>query len=277
MLTVLTIAFNQSEYTSLLLDSLTNPVCADTPFDLVFVDNGSTDGTRDLVESHSLAQNPNFRNLAYHAFPENRGVAAAINQGFQMAKNNFVLQADNDVIFGPHSLSILEGWMRQYPGGMISPNWPWIQKRLGMQYFPSGAGITPAKLKKLEKTGLKAKLEPFRATGSCWMCSRELFQRIGGWDTEYKNICASDDFLWKVALSGAERFTVPSPVYHPGKITRGKMPRSSEQQEKDLQRFQEKWGGHPEDKNHLRKLQTQAGLVPDPQTWTARLRGMFEI
>ncbi len=277
MITVICIAYNQRIFTEMLLTSLANPVCADVPFELVFVDNGSTDGTRDLVEAYPLSGNPNFQGLTFHAFPENQGVAAAINQGFKLAKSEFVMQADNDVVFGPRSLSILENWMRRYPHGLISPNWPWIQKKLGINYFQSVASFTPAKLKKLEKTGLRAKLEPFRATGSCWMCSQELFNRIKGWDTGYKNICASDDFLWKVALSGAARYTVPCPVYHPGKITRGKMPRSSEQQERDLRRFREKWGAHPEDKNRLRRLQQEAGIVPDRMNLNEKIRDWFKF
>jgi len=266
MIAVLSIAHNQRLYTEMFLTSLANPECADVAFELIFIDNGSTDGTRELLRSYPLKRNPNFQGLTYFAFTENRGVAAAINKGFELAKAEFVLQADNDVIFGRKSFSIMWSWMERYPQGMISPNWPWIQKKLGTQYFKGLQDLTPARMKKLEKTGLRARVEPFRATGSCWMCSRKLFVKIGGWDTDYKNICASDDFLWKVALSGAERFTIPCPVYHPGKITRGNMPKSSEQQVKDLQRFVEKWGGHPEDKKLLRELQCQAGLTPDPES-----------
>lgn len=266
MISVLSIAYNQRQYTEMLLESLRRPDCADYPFALIFVDNGSTDGTRELVHGYPLADNPAFRGLRYHAFPENRGVAAAINQGFRMAQTDYVLQADNDVVFGPRSLSLLMAWADRHPGSMISPNWPWIQKKLGTRFFRSPADLTPAKLKKLERTGLKAALEPCRATGSCWLCARDLFNRVGGWDEGFRNICASDDFAWKVAVSGAERYTIPSPVYHPGKVTRGQMPRSSEQQEKDIRRFIEKWGGHPEDKNTLRKWQLRAGLKPDPES-----------
>ncbi|MCK5241135.1 glycosyltransferase family 2 protein [bacterium] len=265
MITVLTIAYNQRLYTEMLLNSLSRPECANVPFELVCIDNGSTDKTEQLVVTYPLTKNPNFKNLTYFAFSENLGVAAAINKGFQLAQTDYIVQADNDVVFGPQSLSIMRAWMERYPLGMISPNWPWIQKKLGIRYFENPGDITPPKLKKLKKTGLKAKLEPFRATGSCWMCSQELFAKIGGWDTEYKNICASDDFLWKVSLSGAKRFIVPCPVYHPGKITRGKIPENSEQQEKDLRRFAEKWGGHPEDKSRLRELQRKAGVAPDPE------------
>lgn len=265
MISILSMAFNQRQYTEILLASLSRAECADHPYQLIFIDNGSTDGTQELVRQYPLADNPHFRGLIWHAFPENRGVAAAINQGFRLAQTPYVLQADNDVVFGPGSLSRLMAWADQHPGSVISPNWPWIQKRLGTAFFQSPADLTQAKLKKLEKTGLRAKWEPFRMTGSCWLCSRELFDRMGGWDEGFKNICASDDFAWKVAVSGAERYTIPSPVYHPGKVTRSRVSNSSEQQERDVRRFVEKWGGHPEDKAALRRWQVQKGLKPDPE------------
>lgn len=264
MLSIVTIAYNQRLYTEMFLKSISNPRCADESFDLIFIDNGSTDGTPELVQGYPIHNNPNFNKLYYYAFPENMGVAAAINKGVELSKRKFILQADNDIVFGPGSFSTMKRWLDHYPDAMVSPNWPWIQKKLGLQFFKSPLSLTLRKMKQLKFTGLRAPVEPFRATGSCWMCSKQLFEKVEGWDTGYKNICASDDFLMKIAISGASRFTVPCPVYHPGKVTRINVPKSSEQQEKDLKRFHQKWGGHPEDKELFREQQIRVGVTPDP-------------
>ncbi|MCK5217881.1 glycosyltransferase [bacterium] len=275
MISLISMAYNQQHFTEMLLTSLADPECADVPFELVFIDNGSSDSTPDLVQNFPLKRNANFLGLHYHAFPENRGVAQAVNQGVKLAKGDVILQADNDIIFGPSSFSILKSWISRHPGAMISPNWPWIQKKLGRTFFTSSQDITSKKMHYLKNSGMRAPLEKYRATGSCWMCSKKLFQKVNGWDVEYKNICASDDFLWKIALTGAARFTVPCPVYHPGKITRGSLPKNSAQQEKDLKRFNQYWGGHPEDRELLRKHQSQAGLVPDPLPRKSFWRSLF--
>ncbi len=264
MISIISMAFNQRHYTEMFLKSLSDPNCADMPYELVFVDNGSSDGTAELVKQYDLKKNPNFMNLVYFAFAENQGVAAAINKGVALAKREIILQADNDIIFGPRSLSVLSHWMKEEPTAVISPNWPWIQKKIGVAFFKNQEDLTLHKLKQLHRLGMHAPLEHYRATGSCWMCTKSLFNQIGGWDTKYKNICASDDFLMKVAVAGAKRFTVPCPVYHPGKVTRTAIAKNAEQQELDLKRFQEKWGGHPEDKNLFRKQQIKAGVQPDP-------------
>jgi glycosyltransferase involved in cell wall biosynthesis len=259
MLSILAIAHNHQDYTGLFLASLANPACADAEFELIFISNGSTDQTETLVKNYPLKQNPFFKGLVFDAFPENRGVAAAINQAAALSHGNWILQADNDVVFGPGSLSLLNAWRSKFPNALISPNWPWIQKKLGEKYFTAVAAITPKKLERLHQVGLKAPLEMKRATGSCWLCPKTLFNQVGGWDAQYLNACASDDFIWKMALSGAACLTVPCPVFHAGKITRACVPKSQEQEQKDLARFRAHWGGHPENKRLLeQQLQEKA-------------------
>lgn len=264
MISIITIALNQRAYTEMLLKSLSQPQCADMPFELVFIDNGSTDGSAEMVKQYPLNNNPNFMHLTYYRFTSNQGVAAAINKGVELARREIILQADNDIVFGPESLSVLLKFYRTHPKAMVSPNWPWVQKKLGINFIKNSSELTGTKLKKLRRLGMNAPLEPYRATGSCWMCSKTLFEQVGGWDSTYKNICASDDFLMKIAISGAQRYTIPCPIYHPGKITRSKIPNNHEQQQKDLQRFIQKWGGHPEDKELFRNQQLLAGVMVDP-------------
>jgi GT2 family glycosyltransferase len=253
MFSVITIAHNHNRYTEMLLASLANPLCCDLEFELVFINNGSTDNTEELVKKYPLKNNPYFQKLTYHAFPENRGVAAAINQGVRLSQNAVILQADNDVIFGPKSFSCLGQWSRRHPGAVISPNWPWIQKKIGWNLFTSTRELTRKNLEHLYRVGMRAPLEKARATGSCWLCPKDLFLKVGGWDEGFLNACASDDFIWKIMLTGAPCFTVPCPVFHAGKITRGHVPRNEEQEHKDLARFQERWGAHPEDKRILKQ------------------------
>lgn len=263
MLSVVTMAYNHREYTELLLASLAEPECADEAFELIFIDNGSSDGTRELVAGYPLQKNPFFQGKIYHAFPENRGVAAAVNKGVALSTGSWILQADNDVIFGAQSFSILQAWRVKHPRALISPNWPWIQKKLGTDFFSPSSGITLNKMNRLRKIGLKAPLETARATGSCWSCSRSLFEQAGGWDPGFLNVCASDDFIQKISLTGARRLTVPCPVFHAGQITRKAVEKNREQEEKDLLRFKQRWGGHPKDlKKQGRPRIRAASILP---------------
>jgi len=86
MLSILSIAHNHRDITEFLLTTLARPECADIPYELVFIDNGSTDDTLSLVKNFPLSANPNFRGLTYHRFSKNQGVATGINQAVNMLR-----------------------------------------------------------------------------------------------------------------------------------------------------------------------------------------------
>jgi GT2 family glycosyltransferase len=210
-----------------------------------------------------------------HSFEKNCGVAAAVNVGARLAKGEVLLQADNDVVFGYQSFSGLLEWFQTAPAGIVSPNWPWVQKLLGLEYFHSENDFTKKKFTYLKKVGSRAPLERGRATGSCWICSKKLFERVGGWDENFKNICASDDFRWKIAMCGVELLTVPVGIFHPGKKTRVQIKNNSAQQARDIAFFIEKWGAHPENIAHLNRLLEEKGFSP-AQTVTAAYPSLLE-
>jgi len=71
----------------------------DSPYELVFVDNGSTDGTVDW-----LSAQPDVRLIANGT---NRGFAAACNQGVAASRGDRVLLLNNDTIVSHRWLSVL--------------------------------------------------------------------------------------------------------------------------------------------------------------------------
>lgn len=272
MLSVLSSAHNHREFTEVFLASLARPDCADLPFELVFIDNGSTDDTRNLVQTYPLSTNPNFQGLKFRRFSKNLGVAAAINQAAELAKNPVLLQADNDIVFGPGSLSTLMTWFECFPEGMISPNWPWLQKKIKRGSIKSPADLKPDMLTRLRRKAWHAPLVLNHASGSCWLCGRKLFNLVKGWDSTFVNSCAADDFQWKIALSGAPRLMIPCPIYHFGEISRHELANSSEQQQKDLGLFKARWGAHPENNARLAESMQQKEIAVFPKDAVRLLR-----
>lgn len=71
-------------------------------WELVVVDDGSADGTKDLVTGLAAAD----ARIRYVAHPKNRGVTAAKNTGFDHATGDFIMTLDSDDEMVPQALSV---------------------------------------------------------------------------------------------------------------------------------------------------------------------------
>lgn len=93
--------WNQLEFTKLCVRSLVRHTRR--PWELVVVDNGSTDGTGDYLAGVQDAAAAPVTIIANEA---NRGFPAAVNQGLKVARGAFLVMLNNDVV-------VTDGWLDQ--------------------------------------------------------------------------------------------------------------------------------------------------------------------
>ena len=98
LVSVVVLAFNHLDYTHQCIDSLFK-YTSDVPYELITVNNGSTDGTDEYFNSL-----PHQKKLS---FAENIGVDKAINQGFALAEGKYTLNLSNDIVVTPRWLKNL--------------------------------------------------------------------------------------------------------------------------------------------------------------------------
>ena len=91
---IVIVTHNQIDYTRQCLDSIAR--LTDEPYELIVVDNASTDGTVDYLRAK-----PGVRLIVNHT---NRGFPAAVNQGIAAASGKQILLLNNDVI-------VTTGWL----------------------------------------------------------------------------------------------------------------------------------------------------------------------
>ena len=71
---------------------------------MVVVDDGSSDGTRDLLRELEKRADPPFRLIEH---PQNRGKGAALRTGFEQATGDIILVQDADLEYNPRDYPVL--------------------------------------------------------------------------------------------------------------------------------------------------------------------------
>ncbi|MEU9283184.1 bifunctional polysaccharide deacetylase/glycosyltransferase family 2 protein [Streptomyces sp. NPDC048275] len=92
--TVIVPAYNEKECIANTIDSLTRST---HPIEIIVVDDGSTDGTSEIVEAMGI---PNVRVIRQ----ENAGKPAALNNGVRNASYDIVVMMDGDTVFEPDAV-----------------------------------------------------------------------------------------------------------------------------------------------------------------------------
>jgi glycosyltransferase involved in cell wall biosynthesis len=95
--TLLSVNWNQQPAMELMLRSYAKHHYAGTPLNLMLVDNGSTDGSKEWLRTNNIP----FLDIAQHAFPPyaNVGHERAINFAYNKVKTPYTLLADSDIEF----------------------------------------------------------------------------------------------------------------------------------------------------------------------------------
>lgn len=94
----------------------------DYDLEVIIVDDGSRDNSATVARSIAAA----YPNITIAGFQRNRGKAAALNEGFRLAKGEFVATIDADLQDDPRALPAMLNYLQESNYDLVSG---WKQKR----------------------------------------------------------------------------------------------------------------------------------------------------
>jgi glycosyltransferase involved in cell wall biosynthesis len=221
-ITVLIPARNAEATLAETLESLVAQTLRD--FDVLLVDDASTDGTRAIAERY--AQRLALRVLT---LPDNTGVAGALNQGLAQIGSPYVARIDADDLALPTRLAQQHAYLQEHPDIDVCSTAVEL-------FYPAGGPPSQILAKPADDAAIKTALVQYCALShpAC-LVRRKFFDTVGQFDTlmDY----AEDYDLWcRGALLGKRYANLPEPLtryrQHAGQV--GQQKRQL-QYERDLQ------------------------------------------
>lgn len=191
---IITVAVNCLEYSKQTIDSIKTKY----PYEIIFIDNGSTDGTKEWLNTRT--------DIISYKDPENSGVAACWNLGIKRAMEDgcsLFLVLNNDLILSPTTVDNLV-------------------EKMGTGKYVMATGVNQQEgLEKPQDMMEKyveydeSELDNEHPDFSCFMINKNTIDKIGWFDEHYYIAYFEDNsYHARIVLSGEKAVSCGSAIYY---------------------------------------------------------------
>ena len=195
--------FNCLPLTQAMLASLRATLPADLPHEIIFVDDGSTDGTRDWLST--LASDPAIRVVLNE---RNLGYAAANNRGAALARGKVLALLNNDLVLTRRWLAPMLAAHRALGAraGLVG-NVQLDAKTGAVDHAGLVVNLCGKPIHSRTRPGFFSRLiRPVRrapaVTGACVVIETALWRQLGGFDEGYINGGEDIDLCFRARAAG---------------------------------------------------------------------------
>lgn len=182
--------------------------------EVILVDNGSTDGSLDLVRERF---GETVRILANST---NLGYGRALNIGMRAARGRYLFVLNNDTQVAPGCLAALAAAADRHPStGSFAPKIlsfddPSCIDGIGLLLYPDGSARARGRLER-DSGQYDREEEVLMASGCAMLLRRAMLADIGGFDEDLFAYCEDTDLGLRARLAGWHCRAVPAAVvYH---------------------------------------------------------------
>ncbi len=195
-------------------------------FDVVVIDNGSTDGTKEYIEE-------NYKNVYVLRTDINLKYSGGFNFGLEYAFNNlkaeYALISNNDVKVDKNVIKELVKIAQMdenigfVTGKVYYYDEPNVLQTVGKKYDPIKWNGGHIGNREIDRGQFDEITERYFADDIYMLVSRKLYQKIGGYDTEFAFQCEEYDWQARAKKHGFKIMYTPyAKIWHKESATIGK-------------------------------------------------------
>ena len=211
MVSVVIVNWNGKQHLQRCLSAVLAQTCSN--FEVMLVDNGSTDGSAEFV-SQQFPQVRLIRNT------ENLGFAKGNNIAFEFVQGDYIATLNNDTQADPHWLSELMKGIEAHPrvgmcaSKMLFYHHPHIINSTGINLDRTGIAWDRRGGEE-DREGQEEVEEVFGPCAGAALYKRQMLEEIGFFDEDFFAYLEDVDLAWRARLMGWRSLYVPTArVYH---------------------------------------------------------------
>jgi GT2 family glycosyltransferase len=213
LVSIIIVTYNSAAY----IDTCLRSVMASAywPFEVVVVDNNSTDETIKLV--NKVGKDYPKPALTVHQLKDNLGYAEANNIGANLAKGKYLFILNPDTVVDAHFLIDLVAEAQMNPRLAVAQPAVYLLKNsqqlnlTGKETHYLGFDW----IKNYQSTALPPNQVIHSFSGSGFLILASLFNGLGGFDPKYFMYYEDTDLSWRIELAGYQiKFINSSQLYH---------------------------------------------------------------
>lgn len=199
LLSVIIVNWNGREYLPACLDSLLEQTCTD--FETIVVDNGSHDGSLDLLRD-------SYPWVRVVPLAENTGFAGGNNAGYEVSRGRYIVALNNDTRIDRSWLAELLAAVEERPGtGMVASricSWdePDRIDSLGVAICPDGMSRGSRRLREFSELSLEKTEDILLPSACAALYRRSMVEEIGFFDDDFFAYCEDTDLGLRGRVAG---------------------------------------------------------------------------
>lgn len=226
---LITLSYNKLECTRRCLSALITESACNEPWEMIVVDNGSTDGSKEWCngELKALGKSRNIPVTVLHN-NSNIGCSPARNQAIVAAKGKYLIFADNDISPRTRSwMTDMRSVLNSDPAiGMTGPKmvYPWQPHPIqcaGVGISKRGHVCFLGRGKSIDNPEFNQQREVQSLISACLMIPAALIESYGGFDEAFHPVQFEDfDLCYRLREAGYKAVYTPDvEMYHFESVT----------------------------------------------------------